>query len=454
MTRPTTSDFTLAPYQADFRDKYLASFRQGFTCLVSAPPGSGKTFIFAHVIADLVHGGRVDRVLLVTHSNALAEQWRYILARFKQDSKVIDGGAIRSFYEESPTDYASWPAGVFIISQEIATTSMAMPLLGAIPWGLLVFDDEASAASAVSLRKRLRRTATPPAELLATHQSRAVSTGSAPHDLPINWHASFASIERSQPPSEGTSLISEEIRLFHRSSAEQELEAEVAATARLLGGEPGVDLLTSASSSHAALEDCVARLADHTEWGPAPRAALTSVLGRLDELSVDSKVTATISILQSFTKSAHSSAIFCQCRATLDYVLAALDSEGHRAVAVHAELSAEECIEVVASHVRDGGALVIASESASIVSLSHVDAVIHFDLPSSSAAFARREGQYQRYGSARACKVAYLRDGTNSSALEGLQLRLVNRHHLGVSGTQIDVLALLREVPLEAPSEQ
>jgi len=97
---------------------------------------------------------------------------------------------------------------------------------------------------------------------------------------------------------------------------------------------------------------------------------------------------------------------------------------------------------------KSGGGLLITTTSASEgVSLNFVEAAIHYDLPLSPAAFAKRQGRYHRYGRKQPCTVYFLEDETGALPLERLIL-MVRKLDLTTCDIDVNMNDLFREALL------
>jgi superfamily II DNA or RNA helicase len=83
MTETPRPTITLRPYQVDARKAIYGEFRSVRSTLLVLPTGTGKTQVFASIVADGVRAGR--RVLVLAHRDVLIEQAAKTIAR------AIDG---------------------------------------------------------------------------------------------------------------------------------------------------------------------------------------------------------------------------------------------------------------------------------------------------------------------------------------------------------------------------
>ena len=136
---------------------------------------------------------------------------------------------------------------------------------------------------------------------------------------------------------------------------------------------------------------------------------------------------------------------FCEYRATLDYLVAAVERLDFADFGLHGDMTDERRREAISRFVEEGGLLIttVASEG---LSFNFVEAAVHYDLPMSPAAFAQREGRYHRYGRNLPCTVYFFEDETGALPLEDLLLRAVRKLDLVTGEMGIDVGGVFRAV--------
>lgn len=93
----------------------------------------------------------------------------------------------------------------------------------------------------------------------------------------------------------------------------------------------------------------------------------------------------------------------------------------------------------------DGGLLITTGAASDGLSLNFVGEAIHYDLPWSPAAFAQREGRYQRYGRNLPCQVHFLEDEAGALRLEDLLMRMVSNVGLITDEMSNEAEELFRE---------
>jgi hypothetical protein len=445
----------LTPYQADFFARFVSTFQPGAVCWLAAPTGAGKSFAIANVVSELVRTSRVRRVLHVAPSASLVEQWGYVFGRFGQNPVLADDRNFRLLRETYGAEPVSWPDGILVIPARLAERADTLELLTSVPWDLVVFDETATSETPSALRARLEALPQAPARLLSTRRFGVSEALAVPSALYIDWHDDVAAYQAEERARTGRSLMVLETREYLRSPKEQELAASVLVVARALPELIGSQLLLLASSSVAALEAPAARLVNSPNLSGEGQEAVASLLPLVDGLDEDSRLQCALSLLGGQNEGAGSfMAVFCNYRATLDYLVAAVEDAGMRIYSVHGGLSAAECASALAAHREKGGVLVMTTAASEGVSLNYVGKVVHYDLPSSSLAFAQREGRYQRFGRSEPCQVYLLRDRSGVSTLEAMLLRVVSRHDLGGEPVEVNVAALLRGGAGDAAARQ
>ncbi len=137
--------------------------------------------------------------------------------------------------------------------------------------------------------------------------------------------------------------------------------------------------------------------------------------------------------------------VFCEYRTTQEYLAAAVERLDFPDYQLHGGMDAARRSEVLDTFITEGGLLITTSASEG-VSLNFVEAVIHYDLPLSPAAFAQREGRYHRYGRRQPCTVYFLDDETRALPLEGLLLRMAQKVNLVSDDLDVDMDGLIRRV--------
>lgn len=79
-----------ADLDASKREAFAAVFSRDPVCLVQGPPGSGKTFLLAHVVAALARRG--ERVLVTAHTHRAVNNALRTIAEVAPDLRVIKAG--------------------------------------------------------------------------------------------------------------------------------------------------------------------------------------------------------------------------------------------------------------------------------------------------------------------------------------------------------------------------
>jgi hypothetical protein len=443
VTPPVNASTRLTPYQQEFSAKLLREWKPGLSALLAAPAGSGKTFAVAYVIAELTTRREVGRVLVLSKGQGSARQWRYILGRFGVDAVPGDAEAFRLLRDRFTGDLVKWPHGVFVSPASVASIEDVLVLLQGIPWDLVVLDEACDEDALIELMVALEQRAQPPARLVAAVRVGTRELLAAPPSLPsllVDWGPEVARFRAAEASGEGGSRVRTTVETFYRTDAECELFAAVQASVSQLAPKDGEHLLVAAASSVAALEDAAYRI--DVRVGEVGES-LTIVIQLLQDLTGDSKLDAALAIVSRLGREQRSVVVFCEMRATMDYLAAAFGEVARPVRSLAPGIDPGGALAALADHRRDGGVLILAGNASDGVSLNYVTAVIHYDLPSASAAFAQREGRYQRFGRTERCDIFLLRDAADAFALESLQLRLVDAHRISGESAEIDISKLL-----------
>jgi len=468
-----SANLVLADFQARFVDQFAAEAGPGSRHVLVGPIGSGKKTATATAVGRLLNLGSCDRVLLLTRA-PLCPPWQEQLDENAIEAVRIDGRTFR-LLRNTLMHVGSWPAGVFVMSIDLAKREDVASLLIAIPWDLVVLEDTLGLKG---LRLRLLE-----GFMGATPQPALLLIGAVAHDgTPspeiraflesanvVNWSNDFADY-RSRLREERGSLVRREILAYSRSAEEIALVRCIQERASDLGQMRGLALLRRAMSSiscvetmlygllaHEASSDADAELSESTLSDVVmdlPDVAVSDVETRLAEellelvenIHVDARLEALRQLLERINdEGMRHTVVFCDYRGTLDYLVAAIHGGSMLDMALHGGIAGEQRQEILKRFRKEGGALCITTAASEGVSLNFVDAAIHFDLPVSPLLFAQREGRYDRFGRETPCAVFFFRDETGALPPEEVLLDMVQRFE-ALSGPEADAGALFDEL--------
>lgn len=429
-------------YQSEFIERFTREAGTARTHLLLAPVGTGKSFAMASAVAGFAAKGRQRRVLVLTMA-ALAEQWVDRFHATRRDVVLLDGRTTRLLRERLGNDAAALPPGIFVIGIDAAKRSGSSQFFAGIPWDLVVVDDaHRLTGQRQEFVERLLAQTPKPGLLMATHIAPAHSTELTDGAVVIDWTEAVirARAERTDQPD-----IQRFVRKYRRSEEEIEFLGAVVAYVRPLGTASGLALLRRAASSIACLEDALLHSAHDRPRGFDDSSATDDLLRRLDSLGADSRLESFQALVSELSaEGVRHTVVFCDYRSTLEYVAAALEPQAIDVYRLDGSLSASRRHEALHNFKVDGGVLVMTSALEGL-SLSFATAVIHYDLPSSPVAFARRRGRYDRYGRTNTCRVYLFEDESNALSFEAILLRMQAKVDIVTANAVLDEEELFRE---------
>jgi superfamily II DNA/RNA helicase len=138
------------------------------------------------------------------------------------------------------------------------------------------------------------------------------------------------------------------------------------------------------------------------------------------------------------------SVLFCEYQATLDYLRSAVQDLELADFAIHSGMTVEAREHTFSQFREDGGFLIATSAASQFLSMSFVEAVIHYDLPLSSRAFSERVGLYLGFGRSIACNTYCLEDETGALPIEAIQLQIARAPDSGSIEMDVDLDALFK----------
>ncbi len=210
---------------------------------------------------------------------------------------------------------------------------------------------------------------------------------------------------------------------YIRSDEEIAVAGHVVEYAQHLDQERGYLLLQSAGSSINALEETLVHWVEGDSEPPRDMREAEELLKRVEQLDSDSRLEVFKTLIHELSEDGVTRVVtFCEYRATLDYLAAAVERD-YPVFALHADSTTEQRAEMLTRFEAHGGLLITTTAASEGVSLNFVDAAIHFDLPWSTASLEQREGRYRRYGRSAPCTVYMLLDEGGARSKDELQHR-------------------------------
>lgn len=420
----TTESVSFAPFQQAFIDQLLTEVGPASTHVLIAPTGAGKSFAIAGGIAALVEGGRVSRVLVLSR-DPLLTQWTHVLERCGVEAIMLDGRSIRVMRNEYPHGLR-WPEGVFTMSIDLARRDDVCELVTAQPWDFVVIDEaHALTGQCLQLVQAILSRSDPPGILFASPFVQDELCGLSGDAIKVDWHETVEQLRAAQM-SNNSQANGLETRSYCRTPEEVVWAAEVMEFARRLEPIKEMHFLCLAASSVLALEETLYR-----QLGAGPEdsddlEALERLMDSIDGLPVDSKLECLKSLVDELVQSGiRHVVLFCDYKATLNYLCAVLQPLEFADFQIHEGMPAHDRAHTFSRFQNEGGILVTTTAASRGLSMSFVEAVVHYDLPSSQMAFAQRVGGYRSFGRTVPCRVYCLEDENGSMPIEAVQLQMV-----------------------------
>ncbi len=435
-------EHTYTPYQQEFLRRFVTDIRPGSVHLLFAPVGTGKSFALAGAVAELVRAGRIDRILVLAPA-PLAARWPFLLGRWDIAPAIVDGQALRLLRQDLDIKNR-WPAGVYVMSSDFAKRPDIRDQLETTPWDLVVVDEaHLLSGQRLGLVEGLAANDPAPALLLATHVLAKGVQRITQAATVIDWHEAIARFREAQEASIGPMVVSE-TRQYRRSPDEVMIARKVMEYARQVGPPTGMILLKLASSSINSLEGSLIRWVEAPDRLADANDQIEDLLLQIEQLRVDSRLDCFKSLVAELVdRGVRHVVAMCEFRATLDYLVAAVERLDFSVFGLFGGMTDEQGREVLARFESEGGLLITTGVSEG-VSLDFVEAAIHYDLPTSPIAFAMREGRYNRVGRSQPCTVYFFEDETGALPLENLALRMVRKLDLVTDDTDFDIDSLFR----------
>lgn len=434
------------PYHAAFIRRFVSEMRPGSLHLLRAPLGTGVSVAVVGCMSELVGAGRIHRSLVLSPRVALSAQWASRLESQGLASVMMDGRSLRLLVERVGNSPGGWPGGAYCMTIQLATRPGVQELVSAVAWDLVVVD-EAHVQSNVGAHflEMLVENQNPPSVLLLANARSAGTLELNEKATTIDWTESVAEFRQRREQTSGVMLV-RETRIYRRTDEEVEIAAAAVAIARDLGDLRGLLFLGRAASSSIELENMLVRWLDEPQTATSHGAAFEDMLARVEALRVDSRLACFLALVEELLRAGTRHVVaFCEYRSTLDYLAAAVERFDFPRFTFHAGMDVGRRDQSVSRFVADGGLLITTAAASDGLSLSFVDAAIHYDLPMTPAAFAHIEGRYTGYDRNRSCTVYFLEDERGALPLEKVLLRMVSKSDL-VGDTEVDMSALFRAV--------
>ena len=424
------ADIRYTPYQKEFFKRFVDEIGPGSVHLLLAPVGTGKSFAMAGTIGELARTGRLRRVLVLVPA-ALAPQWAYLLKGWGQDATVVQSRTIRVLREQLGSTPDNWPEGLYAMSIDLAKRADVRMVLSAATWDLVVVDEaHGLSGQRLQLVENLARMTHAPALLLATRTPDKGVTTLVSKAAIIDWRESVAAFRATSAAGAREMLVRAK-RTYRRTVEEAAIAWQVIECARQLGRLRGMVLLQRASSSISSLEDSLVRWVETSEQSTDVRDMLEGLLEQVEQLRTDSRLDCFQRLVEELVQSGVKHVVaFCEYRATLDYLAAAIERLDFADFGLHSGMADVQRRETSAQFEADGGLLITTGAASEGLSLNFVEAAIHYDLPMSPDGFAQREGRYHRFGRNLPCTVYFFEDEIGALPLEGLLMHMMRKHEL------------------------
>ena len=445
MTTETGSQpTTYTPYQQALINQLLKEAGPGTTHRLVAPVGAGKSFGVAGGVAALLKAGRASRVLVLVPA-MLKAQWTELLERFGAEAILLDARSIRVMRNEFAHGL-TWPKGVFTMSIDLAKRDDVRAWVSVLPWDFVVIDEaHVLTGQRRQLVRALLGTSSPPGLLLATAFADVDADPLAEEVIDVDWRQAVEDFREERGLGSGNEE-SLETRRYRRTPDEVALAEEVVATARQFGPLKGMILLRQAASSVLSLEESLNRRVGAGEPDSQQLQVLEPLLDSVEGLQADSKLDCLKALVSELSQSGtRHTVLFCDYMATLNYLCSAVQDLELPVFSLHGGMTAEACKSAF-SRFREEGGFLVATAASQFLSMSFVEAVIHYDLPLSQRAFAERVGRYRRYGRSVPCTAYCLEDETGSLLIEAIQLQIAQATDSTSVETDTDMRALFERV--------
>ena len=314
-----------------------------------------------------------------------------------------------------------------------------------LPWDYVVIDE----AHGVTNQRRefvraLLEKTPPPGLLLSTPEGDVDTYKLAGETVEIDWRVAVRKLKEEQ----GHGLKHEDNLVtctYRRTPEEVDLAHGVTALARQLGPLDGMKLLQQAASSALSLEEFLNSQVAAAGLDTRNLQVLESLLESVEGLPVDSKLDRMRALVGELSQTGiRHSVLFCEYQATLDYLRSAVQDLELADLAIHSGMTVEAREHTFSQFQEDGGFLIATSAASQFLSMSFVEAVIHYDLPLSSRAFSERVSLYLGFERSIACNTYCLEDETGALPIEAIQLQIARVPDSGSIEMDVDLDALFK----------
>jgi len=421
--------FSYTPYQQALIDLLLEEVTSGSVHHLTGPVGTGKSIGAAGAVTALVEAGRASRVLVLMPA-MLGTQWTELLKQHGTRALMLDGRAIRVMRNEFAHG-GDLPKGVFVMSIDLAKRSDVREWISMLPWDFVLIDEAdrlVGKGGEITERGRLVSALldmpSPPSALIVTSFPDEGTHKLVGKMIDIDWRDAVKEFLGEDPdhPSGTVPLVT---RMYRRTPDEVAVANDVVAAARRLGRFKGSVLMRMAASSVLSLEESLTRQVAADQADVGEREILESLLNSVESLSVDSKLDCLKALVDELSGAGIRHAIvFCDFKATLDYLHSALQDLDLADYVVHGGMTAEARATVLKRFGETGGFLIATTAASQFMSMSFVQAIVHYDFPFSPRAFTERMGRHRQYGSGIACTAYCFADESTALPIEALQLQL------------------------------
>lgn len=428
--REALRDQGLLPHQVDFIEAAL-SHSDGGRLLLADQVGLGKAHAATALVSALASKrGGVIRTLVLSTSSALAHQWEERLRRYDQQASLVDAAGLRLLEARTDTDQNPWNAvRTAVVTLDFIKNAERLSSVVAVEWDLVIFD-EAHWATPGTDRGRVLKSLweSPLVHLLVALSPRSdvVVAFDLRPDAVIARRASEL-LDWS-----GTPLFADqydvEILSVQVSREERDFFTALRALLTARSGKLARRLtLARASSSLFAIEQSLRRellykdgpdrssafeddevreeLLDasdpeSTDEAHFPSNEIRRVLGLLEDIPSDSKLSATLQLLRARREPAEPTLVFTDFRDTAEYLsdqVRAADPSIKVATLTGATpiLERHQVVDSIREH---SGLLIATTAACQGFELPDAKLCVHYDVPRNPLAMAQRIGRAHRVG--------------------------------------------------------
>ena len=308
----------LTPHQLAVVDRVLDGRPQPVVLL--APPGSGIGAVIAAISTKAIAEGAGERVLIVTRSRLLAQEFQQRLAESSPpvDAALVTGDSFRLFLASGLPR-----AGVILITAQLLARSDVAPAIAADPWSVVISDVGRGGGPIRSVLENIRTTR---GKLFI--DDRLETYPLSEHDRLISWY--------DLPRHELGLHPDREIELWEYDRSPEELRAlkefmRIIDESLPAAMAPAIrqNLVAAATSSPLAFEQVLMRSVrnserrqvdedvddaqtdSQTEWRPQP-APVSALLALVDNIGADTKVGYLIDSLRTRKATHPRIVVFCR----------------------------------------------------------------------------------------------------------------------------------------------